>query len=152
LISALHFLYFSCHPSRLSVAKISWTTLLRYISWLNDNLKMLNWTARWNYELIADILSDSFLTQMALQPTRESRICDFVLTNNSDMVCDVEVVEPISDHKIITFSMNVYSYHRISSEREFYDFNKADWSFLNELFEHIQWHYAFLSKVKVPMK
>jgi len=75
---------------------------------------------------------------MALQPTRESRICDFVLTNNSDMVCDVEVVEPISDHKIITFSMNVYSYHRISSEREFYDFNKADWSFLNELFEHIQ--------------
>ena len=67
------------------------------------------------------------------------------LTNNSDVICDAEVGEPISDHNINTFHVNVHPYHRKSSERKFYDYNKADWSRLNKLFEHIQWHCAFLS-------
>ena len=82
---------------------------------------------------------------MVPQPTRGNNILDVILTNNSDVVCDVEVGEPISDHNIITFKVNVHPYHRKSSEREFYVFNKADWSRLNELFEHIPWHCAFLS-------
>ena len=61
------------------------------------------------------------------------------------MICDAEVGEPISDHNIITFNVNVHLYHRKSSERKFYDYNKADWSRLNQLFEHIPWHCAFLS-------
>ena len=64
------------------------------------------------------------------------------------MICDVEVGEPISDHNIITFNVNIHPYHRKSSERKFYDYNKADWSRLNELYElfkHIPWHCAFLS-------
>ena len=61
------------------------------------------------------------------------------------MVCDVEVGEPISDRKIVTFKVNVHPYHRKSFERKFYDFNKADWSRLNELFKCIPWHCAFLS-------
>ena len=64
---------------------------------------------------------------------------------NSDVICDAEVGEPISDHNIITFKVNVHPYHRKSSERTFYDYNKADWSRLNDLFEHIPWHCAFLS-------
>lgn len=60
------------------------------------------------------------------------------------MVCDFEVGEPISDHNIVTFNVNVHPYHRKSSEREFYDFNKADWSRLNELFEQIPWRCVFL--------
>ena len=87
-----------------------------------------------NYELFADILVDYFLTQMVLQPTRENNITDLVLTNNIDLVVDVE---PISDHNIITFRVNVNPYRNQSSEKEFYNFDKADWSDLNELFNNI---------------
>ena len=82
---------------------------------------------------------------MVLQPTRGDSILDLVLTNNSDVICDVEVGEPISDHNIISFNVNFHPYHQKSSGRGFYDFNKADWLRLNELFKHIPWHCAFLS-------
>ena len=49
-----------------------------------------------DYELFSDILSDNFLTQMVPQHTRGNKILDLVLTNNSDVICDVEVSEPIS--------------------------------------------------------
>ena len=97
-----------------------------------------------DYELFSDILSDNFLTQMVLQPIRGDSILDLVLTNNSDVICVVEVGEPISDHNVISFNVNVHPYHRKSSERRFYDF-KADWLRLNELFQPIPWHCAFLS-------
>ena len=96
------------------------------------NLKNVDWNNRLilnnsnDYELFWDIVSDNFLIQMVSQPTRGNNVLDLVLTNNSDMVCDVEAGEPISDHKIVTFKVNVHSYHRKSSERKFYDFNKAE--------------------------
>ena len=69
------------------------------------NLKDVEWTSRLmlknsvNYELFSDILSDNVLTQMVLQPTvRGDSILDLVLTNNSDVICDVEVGEPFSHH------------------------------------------------------
>ena len=61
------------------------------------------------------------------------------------MICDVEVGESISDYNIISFNVIVHPYHRKSSEGRFNDFHKADWLRLNELFEHIPWHCAFLS-------
>lgn len=98
-----------------------------------------------DYKSFSDILSDNFQTQIVLEPTRGNTILDLVLTNNSNMICGTEVGEPISDHNIITFNVNVHPYHRKSSERKVYDFNKADWSHLNELIQHIPWHCAFLS-------
>ena len=56
------------------------------------------------YELFSDILSDNFPTQMVVQPTRGNKILDLVLTNNSDVICDVEVSEPIL--------VNVHPYHQ----------------------------------------
>ena len=79
------------------------------------NLKDVDWTSRLmlknsvDYELFSGIVSDNFLTQMVLQPTRGDSILDLVLTNNSDVICDVicdvEVGEPISDHNYISFSL-----------------------------------------------
>ena len=37
----LHYQHFSSHPPHFSAAEISRTTLLRYTSWLNDNLQTL---------------------------------------------------------------------------------------------------------------
>ena len=61
------------------------------------------------------------------------------------MVSDVEVGEPISDHNIVTFKTNVNPYQRKSSKRKFHNFEKADWSGLNELFRHVPWDCVFVS-------
>ena len=78
---------------------------------------------------------------MVLHPTRGDNILDLILTNNCDMVLDVE----IGDHNIITFKANVNPYQRKSSKKEFYNFHKADWSGLNELFKHMPWDCVFVS-------
>ena len=52
------------------------------IDWKNN--LFLNYSI--NYELFSDILSDNFLNQMVLQPTRGDNILDLILTNHSDMV------------------------------------------------------------------
>ena len=70
-----------------------------------------------NYEIFSDMLSDNFLNQMVLHPTRGDNILDLILTNNCDMVLDVEIGEPISNHNIITFKANVNPYQRKSSKR-----------------------------------
>ena len=93
----------------------------------------------------ADILADNFLTQVVLQPTRENNILDLVLTNNIDLVADVEVGEPISEHNIISIRVNVNPYRNQSSKKGFYHFDKADWSDFNELFNNIPWDCAFIS-------
>ena len=111
------------------------------IDWKNN--LFLNYSI--NYELFSDILSGNFLNQMVLQPTRDDSILDLILTNYSDMVSDVEVGEPISDHNFVTFKTNVNPYRRKSSKREFHNFEKADWSDLNELFRHVPWDCAFVS-------
>lgn len=38
-----------------------------------------------NYEIFSDMLSDNFLNQMVLHPTRGDNILDLILTNNCDM-------------------------------------------------------------------
>ena len=111
------------------------------IDWKNN--LFLNYSI--NYELFSDILSDNFLNQMVLQQTRGDNILDLILTNHSDMVSDVEVGEPISDHNIVTFKTNINPYQRKSSKREFYNFEKGDWSGLNELFRHVPWECVFVS-------
>ena len=91
------------------------------------------------------LLSDNFLNQMVLHPTRGDNILDLILPNNCDMVLDVDIGEPISDHNIITFKANVNPYQRKSSKKEFSNFDKADWSGLNELFKHMPWDCVFVS-------
>lgn len=112
------------------------------ITWLKNGQ---NWLRITNWLRFADIL---LLGNILIQ-----LVCNLLEVTTSLTLCwltiaiwfDVEVGEPISDHNIITFCVNVHPYLRKSSEKEFCDFNKAEWSRLNELFEHIPRHCAFLS-------
>ena len=65
------------------------------IDWKNN--LFLNYSI--NYELFSDILSDNFLNQMVLQPTRGDNILDLILTNHSDMVSDDQCVPKKSKKK-----------------------------------------------------
>lgn len=112
------------------------------ITWLKNGQ---NWLRITNWLRFADIL---LLGNILIQ-----LVCNLLEVTTSLTLCwltiaiwfDVEVGEPISDHNIITFCVNVHPYLRKSSEKEFCNFNKAEWSRLNELFEHIPRHCAFLS-------
>ena len=39
-------------------------------------------------------------------------ILDLVLSNSTDIIQDVQVGEPISDHNVVTFNANVHLYRR----------------------------------------
>ena len=99
------------------------------------------------YKLVSKITAGLFVDLADLLPdnVRAQEIDPKCFWRENCVICDTEVGEPISNNNIITFHVNVHPYHRKSSERKFYDYNKADWSRLNELFEHIPWHCAFLS-------
>ena len=62
-----------------------------------------------------------------------------VLTTNNDLVNNVMVGEPFSDHNAITFAINSAPYTSRISKKYTYAFNKADWSHLKSLFKHSPW-------------
>ena len=88
-----------------------------------NNRLMLNISV--DYELFSDILSDNFLSQMVLQPTRGNTILDLVLTNNSDVICDTEVGEPIALMYVYVTQANFTTKPRfeIKSKRSFTQMN-----------------------------
>ena len=68
-----------------------------------ENTCALNNSA--NYTLLLDIVHDNFLTQLVNSPTREKNILDLVLVSAPDIVDNLIVAEPFSDHNAITFSI-----------------------------------------------
>ena len=62
---------------------------------------------------------------------RCNNILDLVLMTNSDLINNLEVGEPFSDHNSITFIVNTRPYQQRISTKENYAFNKADWNHLN---------------------
>ena len=69
-----------------------------------------------------------------------NKILDLVLTTNSDLINNLEVGEPFSDHNSITFIVNTRPYQQRISTKENYAFNKADWSHLRSLFSYSPWY------------
>ena len=101
------------------------------------NLKDVEWTSRLmlknsvDYELFSDILSDNVLTQMVLQPTRGDSILDLILTNNSDVICDVEDCEPFSHHNRIVVILSRGPLTKSNLLKK--ECNKARWEYLDKL-------------------
>ena len=92
--------------------------------------------------LLADIVHDNFLYQIVDQPTREKNILDLILTTNVDLISDLEVGEPFSDHNSIRFSLNTRPYENRTSKKKVYAFNKADWTHLKTLLAKSSWDLA----------
>ena len=62
---------------------------------------------------------------MVDEPTRENNILDLVLTTNSDLINNLEVGEPFSDHNSITFIVNTRPYQQRIPMKENYAFSKG---------------------------
>lgn len=82
-----------------------------------------------------------FMNQLATEPTRQSSILDFILTDCSDLVSDIRICEGLgnSDHNMVKFN--------ISSERKpknnlvlVPNFNKADFKSIRKDLAKIDWN------------
>lgn len=94
--------------------------------------------------LLCKIINDNFLTQLVKDSTREESILDLVLVSSPDLVHDLTVGQPFSDHNLMNFflSRSPRGYRR--SKKLAYSFTKADWEHLWNLLNYIPWHCAFL--------
>ena len=79
-----------------------------------------------NYTLLLDIVYDNFLTPLVNSPTREENILDLVLVSAPDIVDNLTVEEPFSDHNAITFSIPCWPYERRKTNKVVYSYSKAD--------------------------
>ena len=88
------------------------------------NLSEFDWTtnhptkASEHHNLLSYIIQDNFLYQLVEEPTRENNILDLVLTTNIELINDLEVGEPFSDHHSITFTVNTCPYQQRISKKE----------------------------------
>ena len=56
--------------------------------------------------LLCEIINDNFLTQLVKVPTREDNILDLVLVSSLDLVHDLTVGQPFSDHNSINLFLS----------------------------------------------
>ena len=99
-----------------------------------------------HHTLLLDIIQDNFLHQLVDEPTRDQNILDLVLTINVDLIDNVVVGEPFSNHNSITFTLNSAPYISRISKKFVYAFNKADWSHFRSLFHYSPWDLALAGK------
>ena len=75
---------------------------------------------------------------------REDNILDLVFVSTPDVVDNLIVAEPFSDHNAITLSIPRWPYMRRKTNKVTYSYSKADWVNLRELLHHIPWHRTLL--------
>ena len=78
------------------------------------NLSDLDWS---HHTLLLDIVQDNFLHQLVQEPTRNQNILDLVLTNNVDLINNIAVGEPFSDHNLRSFlsiALRILSAHHFA--------------------------------------
>ena len=94
--------------------------------------------------LLCEIIHNNFLTQLVKDPTREENILDLAFVSSPDLVHDLTVGQPFSDHNSINLLLSRSSYGDRRSEKSAYSFRKADWEHLRNLLNYTPWHCAFL--------
>jgi hypothetical protein len=84
--------------------------------------------------------------QMVDFPTRGNNILDLICTTIPDKVTNIIGFDDIlsTDHKLISFDLNLRISRKPKIKRVVYNFKKADWDGLNETLCHIPWDMCFV--------
>jgi len=69
---------------------------------------------------------------------------DLVLVSTPDIVDNLILAEPFSDHNSITSSIPSWLFECRKTNKVTNSYSKADWVYLLELLHHILWYCAFL--------
>ncbi len=84
------------------------------------------------------LVQDNFLTQHVLQPTREARVLDIVLSSQKEFVDNVGIQEPLgsSDHNQLHFNINIKS-DKTKVKQCRRDFRKGNYMKIGKSLAHI---------------
>ena len=94
--------------------------------------------------LFCDRLDDNFLVQHITTPTRGNAILDLIITDETDMVSDVEVIGKLnnSDHNAILCNVLVRT-ENVKKLRQTYDYNKANVAAIRAELMKLNWSHLF---------
>ena len=86
-------------------------------------------------------MKDNYLWQLVDFPTRGKNILDLILTTIPTKVQHIHGFEDIicTDHKLISFELDLKVPKRSKTKRVVYNFKRADWSGLKETLRNTPW-------------
>ena len=96
------------------------------ITWETLSLKM-DASDKEIQRTLIDITSQTGLTQIHEEPTRENNLLDLVFTTNPTLSKSSTNIPGISDHAIIVTDLDTKPYYQKSIPRKIYKWAKADW-------------------------
>ena len=108
------------------------------------NLPTAKWgtplTSHHGHDLYSN-LKESSLTQFVQSPTRNNHVLDLVFGTNDELVEKLQVGEEFSnsDHRAITFSINLMVKDTNKSEEKVLDFRNANFCKLKSMINKIDW-------------
>ena len=87
-------------------------------------------------------LQESALYQHVDHPTRGENILDLIFTTNENLVSNVNVGSEFSssDHRAITFSINISKTSEVESKEKVLDYRKADFRKLKRILTNTDWN------------
>ncbi|XP_063688434.1 uncharacterized protein LOC134821660 [Bolinopsis microptera] len=130
------------------------------LSLLGDfNIPLIGWSTNsilpggsscstYSAALLLDFMSENLCTQHVLEPTRLRNVLDLYISNSEDLVSHVSISDtPLSDHRRVEIflSYNPCSPTHsdppdfIDSSFRSLDFNKADFSSINDMLSSVDW-------------
>ena len=96
------------------------------ITWETLSLKM-DASDKEIQRTLIDITSQTGLTQIHEEPTRENNLLDLVFTTNPTLSKSSTNISGISDHAIIVTDLDTKPYYQKSIPRKIYKWAKANW-------------------------
>lgn len=83
-----------------------------------------------------DLCSTFSLSQLVTQPTRRTsnvaNILDLVLTTRPDLISSISQLPGISDHSLLTFSLNITRPNASNTRKTIHDYGKANFAAIND--------------------
>lgn len=114
--------------------------------WDFSNKALLGPKKNAKVEIISEMMETLLLSQHVHGPTRQDNILDLVMTNNADMVNEIEITPTIhSDHNLIIISTNISTPSNAPDQHRnipYADINlqKTNWEKVNQYLSLINWH------------
>jgi endonuclease/exonuclease/phosphatase family metal-dependent hydrolase len=116
------------------------------------NLPNIDWTTgvatnnNTIYQHFTKTVKDHYLWQLVDFPTRGENTLDLILTNIPNKIQNVTGFDDVltTDHKLISFEINLKIQSKPRAERFVYDFAKSDWSNLKVLLANTRWDLCFV--------
>jgi len=92
-------------------------------------------------EAFVDCLEDNFYIQHVTVPTRDNSVLDLIISNDPELVSDVQVLNPLatSDHNMLMCCVSMDVNKSIDNKVR-YDYNKADFDGIRKELDQINWN------------